>query len=212
MQQGLLGARDPRRRAAAGAQPVASTGRTTTSKSLSFTFDKEKKELPIVFIQEPISKVPIPIPIPDVTPLNPPLGVVPPLPPKITFLNDTAKLNPLAAAMRGLAYAGQHSDSVFGTGSLDVARYGHVLRSRQLVGVRGAGEAFDGLHYVASVTSTLKRGEFTQSFSLARNALLSTLPVGARHERHAGPHTASTASTAARSSTTSTRCRSAGSR
>lgn len=102
---------------------------------------------------------------------------MPPLPPKITFLKDTAKLNPLAAAMKGLAYAGTHADSVFGTGSLEVSRYGHVLRSRQLVGVRGAGEAFDGLHYVSSVTSTLKRGEFTQSFSLARNGLLSTIPA-----------------------------------
>jgi hypothetical protein len=146
-------------------------------KSLSFRFDKEKKELPIVYIQEPASKVPIPIPIPDVTPLNPPLGLVPPLPPKLKFLNDTAGLNPLVAAMRGLAYAGRHTDAVFGTGSLDVARYGKVLKSRGLVGVRGAGEAFDGLHYVTSVTSTLRRGEFTQSFTLARNGLLSTLPV-----------------------------------
>jgi len=146
-------------------------------KSLSFTFDKERKELPVIFIQEPASKVPIPIPIPDITPLNPPLGLVPPLPPKLTFLNDTAKLNPVAAAMRGLAYAGTHADAVFGTGTLDVSRYGNVLRSRSLVGVRGAGEAFDGLHYVTSVTSTMKRGEFTQSFSLARNGLLSTLPT-----------------------------------
>ncbi len=146
-------------------------------KSLSFRFDKERKEIPVVYIQEPASKAPIPIPIPDVTPLNPPLGVIPPLPPKITFLNDTGKLNPLVAAMRGLAYAGQHTDAVFGTGSLDVSRYGHVLKARQLVGVRGAGEAFDGLHYVSAVSSVLKRGEFTQSFSLARNGLLSTLPA-----------------------------------
>ena len=144
--------------------------------SLSFTFDKERKELPIVFIQEPFSKAPIPIPIPDVTPLNPPLGVIPPLPPIPKLLEDTAKLNPIAAVMRGMAYASQHSDSVFGSGSLDVARYGNVLRSRSLVGVRGAGEPFDGLHYVTAVTSTLTRGEFTQSFSLARNALLSTVP------------------------------------
>jgi hypothetical protein len=156
---------------------VALDGPHGNVKSLSFTFDKERKELPVVFIQEPASKAPIPIPIPDVTPLSPPLGLVPPLPPKITFLKDTAKLNPLAAAMKGLAYAGQHSDSVFGMGALDVSRYGHVLRSRQLVGVRGAGEAFDGLHYVSSVTSTLKRGEFAQSFSLARNGLLSTIPA-----------------------------------
>lgn len=144
--------------------------------SLSFSFDKEKKELPVVYIQEPFSKVPIPIPIPDVTPLNPPLGLVPPLPPKITFLKDTAKLNPLAAAMKGISYASQHSDSVFATGKLDVARYGRVLRSRQLVGVRGAGDAFDGLYYVTSVTHEIKRGSFTQSFGLARNAILSTLP------------------------------------
>jgi hypothetical protein len=145
-------------------------------KNLSFRFDKERKELPVVYIQEEATKAPIPIPIPDVTPMSPPLGLVPPLPPRITHLKDTAKLKPLAAAMRGLAYAAQHSDSVFGSGSLDVARYGRVLRSRQLVGVRGAGEAFDGLHYVSSVTSTLKRGEFTQSFALARNGLLSTVP------------------------------------
>lgn len=156
---------------------LALDGPHANVETLSFRFDKERKELPVVFIQEPASKAPIPIPIPDVTPLNPPLGLVPPLPPKITFLKDTAKLNPLAAAMRGLAYASRHSDSVFGNGSLDLSRYGHVLRSRQLVGVRGVGEAFDGLHYVTSVSSTLKRGEFTQSFSLARNALLSTIPV-----------------------------------
>jgi hypothetical protein len=145
--------------------------------SLSFSFDKEKKELPVVFIQEPNSKAPIPIPIPDITPLNPPLGVIPPLPPKIKFLNDTANLNPLAAVMKGIAYAGTHSDSVFATGSLDVTRYGRVLKSRQLVGVRGAGDAFNGLYYVTKVTHQIKRGSFTQSFGLARNALISTLPV-----------------------------------
>ena len=121
--------------------------------------------------------MPIPLPVPDVTPWSPPLGIVPPLPPKLKFLDDTAKLNPLVAAMRGLAYVGRHGDAVFGTGSLDVQRYGHVLKARQLVGVRGAGEAFDGLHYVTSVTSTMRRGEFTQAFSLARNGLLSTLPA-----------------------------------
>ena len=145
--------------------------------NLQFRFDKEAKELPIVFIQEPTSKVPVPIPIPDVSPLNPPLGLVPPLPPKPKFLNDTAKLNPIGAVMAGLAHASKHGDAVFGSGSLDVVRYGGVLRSRQLVTVRGAGAAFDGLHYVKSVTSTLKRGEFAQSFELARNGLLSTLPV-----------------------------------
>lgn len=149
----------------------------TNVEELTFNFDKEKKTMPIVFFQEPISKAPIGIPIPDISPLNPPLGLVPPLPPKIKKLNDTAHMSPLSALMTGLAYAGQHSDSVFGTGRLDVGRYGRLLKSRQLVGVRGAGLPFDGLYYVKSVSHDIKRGEYKQSFSLARNALISTVPT-----------------------------------
>lgn len=149
----------------------------TNVEQLNFNFDKERKTLPIVFLQEPISKAPIPIPIPDITPLNPPLGLVPPLPPQIKSLGNTAHMSPLSALMTGLAYAGQHSDSVFGNGRLDVARYGRLLKSRQLVGVRGAGVPFDGLYFVKSVTHDIKRGEYKQSFTLARNALVSTFPT-----------------------------------
>ena len=149
----------------------------TNVEQLSFNFDKEKKTMPIVYFQEAISKVPIGIPIPDISPLNPPLGLVPPLPPKLVSLDDTAHMSPLSALMTGLAYAGQHSDSVFGTGRLDVARYGRLLKSRQLVGVRGAGLPFDGLYFVKSVTHDIKRGEYKQSFSLARNGLVSTFPT-----------------------------------
>jgi hypothetical protein len=149
----------------------------TNVEQLSFTFDKEKKEMPIVFFQEPVSKAPIGLPIPDVTPLNPPLGLVPPLPPKIVKLDKTAHLSAPEALMAGIAYAGQHSDSVFGTGRLDVAKYGRLLRSRQLVGVRGAGLPYDGLYYVKSVTHEIERGSYKQGFSLARNALISTFPT-----------------------------------
>jgi hypothetical protein len=45
------------------------------------------------------------------------------------------------------------------------------------VGVRGAGLAYDGLYYVKSVTHDLKRGEYKQSFTLTRNALVSITPV-----------------------------------
>jgi hypothetical protein len=157
-------------------QPALTTNMdaSTNVEELSFNFDKEKKTMPIVFFQEPISKAPIGIPIPDISPLNPPLGLVPPLPPKIEKLDDTAHKSPLSALMTGLAYAGQHSDSVFGSGRLDVGRYGRLLKSRQLVGVRGVGLPFDGLYYVNSVTHDIKRGEYKQSFSLARNGLVST--------------------------------------
>jgi hypothetical protein len=146
----------------------------TNVEQLSFTFDKERKKLPIVFFQEPFSKAPIGIPIPDVTPLNPPLGLVPPLPPNIVKLDNTAHLSAPEALMAGIAYAGQNSDSVFGSGRLDIAKYGRLLRSRKLVGVRGAGLPFDGLYYVKSVTHEIERGSYKQGFSLARNALVST--------------------------------------
>ena len=144
---------------------------------LNFNFDKEKKTVPIVFIQNPFTKAPTGIPIPDVTPLNPPLGLVPPLPVKTVNLDDTGRMSFLSALMAGIAYAGQNSDSVFGSGRLDVVRYGRLLKSRQLVGVRGAGLPYDGLYYVKSVSHDIKRGEYKQSFTLARNALISTLPT-----------------------------------
>ena len=58
----------------------------------------------------------------------------------------------------------------------DVVRYGHILKARQLVGVRGTGLAYDGLYYVKSVTHKIKRGEYKQSFELSRNGLISTVP------------------------------------
>jgi hypothetical protein len=148
----------------------------TNVERLGFTFDTESKELPILIIQEPRSKALIPIPIPDVTPLSPPLGAVPPIPKKFYIIDGTAKLGPIRSALIGLAKAAKSSDAVTGTGSLNVARYGRVLKARQLVGVRGAGPAFDGLYYVKSVTHTIQRGDYRQEFTLARNGLVSTLP------------------------------------
>jgi hypothetical protein len=149
----------------------------TNVESLTFNIRHNEAMLPIVFIQEPISKALIPIPIPAINPLQPPLGVVPPIPTRLTLMKDTAKLSPVAAIAKGVAAAAGSSDVVEGQGSLNVLRYGRLLKARQLVGVRGAGLAFDGLYYVKSVTSTLKQGEFKQRFSLTRNGLISITPV-----------------------------------
>lgn len=148
----------------------------TNVESLGFSFDPTKGVLPVVFIQNQLTRVPIPIPIPNLNPLQPPLGVLPTPISNIRVLKDTAKMNPMQAISRGLAEAKKSQDAVSGSGSLDVLRYGRVLKARQLVGVRGAGVAYDGLYYVQSVTSTLKRGEFKQSFNLTRNGLVSITP------------------------------------
>ena len=78
--------------------------------------------------------------------------------------------------MIGLAKAAQWAEAVTGKGELDVVRYGRILKARGLVGVRGAGPAFDGLHYVKSVTHKIKPGQYKQSFELSRNGLISTIP------------------------------------
>ncbi|GJQ57330.1 MAG: hypothetical protein D8M57_18390 [Candidatus Scalindua sp. AMX11] len=148
----------------------------TNVDSLSFTFDSTKGVLPIVFIQNQATRVPIPIPIPDINPLQPPLGLLPTPISNIKVLRDTAKLNPMQAISRGLAEAGHSQDALSANGSLNVMRYGRLLKARQLVGVRGAGLPYNGLYYVQSVTSNIKRGEIKQDFTLTRNGLVSITP------------------------------------
>lgn len=149
----------------------------TNVESLSFSFDPTRGVLPVVFIQNALTRVPIPIPIPNLNPLQPPLGVLPAPIANLKVMKDTAKLNPMQAISKGLAEAKKSQDAVTGSGSLDVLRYGRMLKARRLVGVRGVGLAYDGLYYVSSVTSTLKRGQFKQSFSLTRNGLISITPT-----------------------------------
>jgi hypothetical protein len=109
--------------------------------------------------------------------VSPPLGLTGFLPLGIQPLKETAKMTPVQAVLYGIAKSSKWSDAVSGTGSLDVLRYGRVLRAGRLVGVRGAGPAFDGLHYVTSVTHKIERGQFKQDFTLTRNGLLSTVPT-----------------------------------
>jgi hypothetical protein len=149
----------------------------TNVESLNFRYEPQNSVLPIVFIQEPISKMTIPIPIPPVTPFNPPLGAFVPAPQKIEQLTETAKLNPAQALMKGFARSVETADVMTGEGTLDVMRYGQPLRARSLVGVRGAGLPWDGMHYVDSATHRIKPGEYKQSFVLKRNALVTNTPV-----------------------------------
>ena len=152
-------------------------GPHTNVESLSFSFDPTKGVLPIVFIQNQLTRIPIPLPIPNLNPLQPPLAAISTSLSNIKILKDTAKMSPGKALSKGLAEAARSQDSVSAQGSLDVLRYGRVLKARQLVGVRGVGLAYDGLYFVKSVTNTLKAGEFKQSFELTRNGLISLTPT-----------------------------------
>jgi hypothetical protein len=173
-------------------QPALSVNMDAASnvESLSINFDGIRKTQYVGWIHVTQSKIPIPIPVPDVV-LSPPLGprYIPPR--GIKQINraqapkqedHTSKRSPVEAVMLALARAAQGSNVIKASGQLDVSRYGGLLKARRLVGVRGAGALYDGHWFVRSVSTTLARGRLTQSFSLDRNAFESwsdTLPVSA---------------------------------
>jgi hypothetical protein len=66
---------------------------------------------------------------------------------------------------------------VTASGELDVSRYGDLLEPRGLVGLRGAGYSHDGLYYVKSVSHALRKGEYKQSFNLAREGIGALAPM-----------------------------------
>ena len=149
----------------------------TNVESLSFSFDGLQKKIVLYTIMDPITgKIVIPIPVPNLSILRPPLGVKIPIPWRLEQQEGAAKNNPAKAAQEILGLLFNASDAITASGSLDVLRYGRVLRSRMLVGVRGSGIAYDGLYYVNSVTHNIKRGEYKQSFQLSRDGLISLTP------------------------------------
>lgn len=150
----------------------------TNVESLSFSLNGLSKQVVVMTILDPIThKIPIPVPVPNISIFKPPLGARLTPPAKIKFPDDLANLAPDEAAKRAFGLLRQGADAVSGNGSLSVTRYGHILRARMLVGVRGAGLTYDGMYYVESVTHNIKRGEYKQSFTLSRDGVVSQTPV-----------------------------------
>ena len=148
----------------------------TNVESLNFRYEPQNAVSPIVYLQDPLTGKVTKLAIPGANPLNPALGAFVPVAQKTEPLQYTAKLPSAQALMAGYAKAAETADVVTGDGTLSVLRYGGLLQARQLVGVRGAGLAFDGLYYVDSTKHQIKPGEYKQSFTLKRNALVSNVP------------------------------------
>lgn len=150
----------------------------TNVESLNFSFDGLQKRTEIISVLDPVTgRIPVPVPMPEINIYKPPLGARPSAPAKLTYNRESAGLGLSEALRQAIARGIESSSPVTGNGSLDVARYGQILRARALVGVRGAGLTYDGLYYVDSVTHNLKRGEYKQNFSLSRDGLISMTPV-----------------------------------
>ena len=145
--------------------------------SLSFSLDGMAKKIRIFTIMDPVTKkIPIPIPVPNVNVFKPPLGSRPTPPARIEIADEGAGMAPDEAAQNILGFLMNNSAAITANGTLDVIRYKQLLRARMLVGVRGAGLAYDGMYYVDSVTHNIKRGEYKQSFTLSRDGLISNTP------------------------------------
>jgi hypothetical protein len=149
----------------------------TNVESLTFGLDGLSKKITVLTVLDPVTKkIPIPVPVPNISLLRPPLGAKLPIPSKVEFFQYGSKLTITKALSRALAISFTSADSITANGTLNVVRYGGILKSRQLVGVRGAGLAYDGLYYVKSVSHSIKRGEYTQSFTLSRDGQISLTP------------------------------------
>jgi hypothetical protein len=152
-------------------------GAATNVESLSFSFDGLARTQYTITITEPITKLGISVPVPDISLLHPPLALRPAIALRQEPLPDVSDRPISEVLLLGLGRSSTSADAVTGQGKLDVLRYGHVLQARQLVGVRGAGVAYDGAYYVTRVTHEIKRGDYHQSFSLARDGLISLTPA-----------------------------------
>lgn len=150
-------------------------GADTNVEQFTIAFNSLAGVAPQVTIVEPLTKLSISIPAPNL--LQPSLTSQPATPLRTTLLRDTANLNPIQAALRALSAASGSADAVTASGVLDTVRYGRALRSRRLVGVRGAGQNQDGVYYVKQVTHRIKRGEYKQNFTLAREGRGTLSPV-----------------------------------
>jgi hypothetical protein len=96
---------------------------------------------------------------------------------RVTVSREAAQATPAQAILAALSAATGAADSVTAHGEVDAVRYGHVLKARRLVGVRGAGATYDGFYFVRRVQHTIADGRYTQAFTLSREGTGTLTPA-----------------------------------
>lgn len=78
--------------------------------------------------------------------------------------------------MTALSQGLYHQGDWFVTGEGEIAAndYGHVLRARQQVTIKGIGETYSGVYYVTHVRHAFTTAGYTQFFRVKRNGILPT--------------------------------------
>ena len=147
----------------------------TNVESISFDYDALKPVQVYGMIADP--EVPVPIPLLSLASINPP-----PLASQSPFLVNQPYLkkkrvkyegtDAIEAYVQTQSSVDQSAESVVSvSGTLNALRYGDILRAPGIVGLRGAGTAHDGLYYVKTVSHTISKSQYQQSFTLGREAL-----------------------------------------
>lgn len=96
--------------------------------------------------------------------------------PALVFVSRTAATGTpeMTTLCRELYHQGEWF--VEGEGETEANQYGHILKSRQTVTIRGIGETYSGVYFVSHVTHVFTDDGYRQLFKVKRNALL---PSGA---------------------------------
>jgi hypothetical protein len=150
-------------------------GHRTNVESVSFDYDALKPVQAYGLIGDP--EAPVPIPLLSLTSMNPP-----PLASQSPFLVNQPYLkkervkyegtDPIEAYVQTQSKVDQSTESVVSvSGTLNALKYGDILRAPGIVGLRGAGIAHDGLYYVKTVSHTISKNQYQQSFTLGREGL-----------------------------------------
>jgi hypothetical protein len=94
------------------------------------------------------------------------------------YLSESGGLNSRQVEARAQGMVDTSLDEVVtATGELDALRYNGLLRPRGVVGLRGAGQSYDGSYYVKSVTHSIRKGEYKQRFTLTRDGTGTLTPL-----------------------------------
>ncbi|SRR5579883_1434724 len=158
-------------------------GVATNVQSINFRYDALAPTLMHGLIQDAESELDLPLLTLNSTRL-PPLSRNPAVLANQPFVRNNQYTSPkgftyIEALDNAQSITNLSTDQVVtAQGELDTLRYGEVLSARGLVGVRGAGDTYDGLYYIQSVTHTISRNAYKQQFSISRDgtgSLVSTV-------------------------------------
>jgi phage protein D len=78
----------------------------------------------------------------------------------------------MTALCQGLYHQGEWF--VSGEGIICANHYGHVLKPRRTVTIKGVGETYSGIYYVSHVTHSFTPDGYTQFFRVKRNGIMPT--------------------------------------